>query len=108
MAATAKKMGNLFALQAGQNDPGTLHGAGLRRPALHGGELVEGKTGRAKHLSQELFRGRTDQSKLSSSTWSGSWRHLLTPCFHPKVEDVMQVHIRKQRRDHRPAIQLIW
>src|SRR3984957_15375684 len=29
-------------------------------------------------------------------------RHFLAPCFHPKVEDVMQVQIRKQRRDHRP------
>ena len=29
-------------------------------------------------------------------------RHLLTPCFHPKVEYVMQVQIRKQRRDDSP------
>src|SRR5580698_5388828 len=27
-------------------------------------------------------------------------RHFLTPCFHPKVKDVMQIQIRKQRRYH--------
>jgi hypothetical protein len=29
-------------------------------------------------------------------------RHLLTPCFHPKVENVVQVQIRKQRRNDSP------